>query len=59
MSQREKCHGIIQNAILIGTPCTRNSSEWNKITQIVAGRIVNAYCRLFILNYNITKVIDT
>ncbi|XP_025424911.1 transmembrane and coiled-coil domain-containing protein 4-like isoform X2 [Sipha flava] len=45
MSQREKCHGIVQNAILIGTPCTRNSSEWNKITQVVAGRVVNAYCR--------------
>lgn len=45
MSQRDKCFGIVQNAILIGTPCTRNSSEWNKITQVVAGRIVNAYCR--------------
>lgn len=46
MSQREKCYGIVQDAILIGAPCTGNSSEWNKITQVVAGRIVNAYCRL-------------
>ncbi|XP_060833958.1 transmembrane and coiled-coil domain-containing protein 4-like isoform X2 [Rhopalosiphum padi] len=45
MSQREKCQGIVQDAILIGTPCTRNSSDWNKITEIVAGRVVNAYCR--------------
>ncbi|CAH1724300.1 unnamed protein product [Aphis gossypii] len=45
MSQREKCQGIVQDAILIGTPCTRNSSDWNKISEIVAGRVVNAYCR--------------
>jgi len=45
MSQREKCQDIVQDAILIGTPCTRNSSDWNKISEIVAGRIVNAYCR--------------
>ncbi|XP_025195594.1 transmembrane and coiled-coil domain-containing protein 4-like isoform X2 [Melanaphis sacchari] len=45
MSQRENCQGIVQDAILIGTPCTRNSSDWNKITEIVAGRVVNAYCR--------------
>ncbi|VVC24619.1 Protein of unknown function DUF726,Alpha/Beta hydrolase fold [Cinara cedri] len=45
MSQREKCHGIVQDAILIGTPCNRNPSDWNKISQLVAGRIVNAYCR--------------
>jgi len=45
MSQREKSQGIVQDAILIGTPCTRNSSDWNKITEIVAGRVVNAYCR--------------
>lgn len=45
MSQREKCHGIIQDAILIGAPCTRNLADWNKITQVVSGRLVNAYCR--------------
>ncbi|XP_050437523.1 transmembrane and coiled-coil domain-containing protein 4-like isoform X2 [Adelges cooleyi] len=45
MSQREKSHGIVQDAIMIGTPCTRNTTEWNKITQVVAGRVVNAYCR--------------
>lgn len=45
MSLREKSHGIVQDAILIGAPCSRNPSEWNKISQIVAGRLVNAYCR--------------
>jgi len=45
MSHREKSQGIVQDAILIGAPCTRNSSDWNKITQVVAGRVVNAYCR--------------
>ncbi|XP_050533763.1 transmembrane and coiled-coil domain-containing protein 4-like [Daktulosphaira vitifoliae] len=45
MSQRENSHGIIQDAILIGAPCTRHTVDWNKITQVVAGRVVNAYCR--------------
>lgn len=45
MSHRKKCYGIVQDAIMIGTPCTRNPTEWKKITQVVAGRVVNAYCR--------------
>lgn len=43
MSEREGCEGIIEDAILIGAPCSGNSSEWQKFTRVVAGRIVNAY----------------
>lgn len=43
MSEREGCEGIIEDAILIGTPCSGNPSEWKKFTRVVAGRIVNAY----------------
>ena len=53
MSERKDCEGIIQDVILIGAPCTAQTSEWNKFTRVVAGRIINGHCRsvnYFILN---------
>lgn len=45
MSDRKNCEGIIQDVILIGAPCTAQANEWTKFTRVVAGRIVNGYCR--------------
>ncbi|XP_012256500.2 transmembrane and coiled-coil domain-containing protein 4-like isoform X2 [Athalia rosae] len=36
--------GIIQDAILLGTPVTNNKSEWEKCSKVVAGKFINGYC---------------
>ncbi|XP_073973426.1 transmembrane and coiled-coil domain-containing protein 4-like isoform X2 [Rhodnius prolixus] len=45
MSERENCTGVIQDAYLIGAPCTGNPVKWDKICKVVAGTITNAYCK--------------
>lgn len=53
MSERKNCEGIVQDVILIGAPCTAQANEWNKFKKVVAGRIVNGYCRyeLFLIKF--------
>lgn len=45
MAEREGCEGIIQDAILLGTPVS-GSKDWSKLTRVVAGRIVNGYSKV-------------
>ncbi|XP_054276906.1 transmembrane and coiled-coil domain-containing protein 4-like isoform X1 [Macrosteles quadrilineatus] len=45
MAERGNCEGIIQDAILIGAPCSGNAEYWKKFTRVVAGRLVNGYCK--------------
>lgn len=45
MSQRNRCEGIIQDAILLGTPVTGAPKDWQKLMRVVSGKIVNGYCR--------------
>ncbi|XP_069674733.1 transmembrane and coiled-coil domain-containing protein 4-like isoform X1 [Periplaneta americana] len=45
MSQRDRCEGIIQDAILLGTPVTGAPRDWQKLMRVVSGKIVNGYCR--------------
>lgn len=45
MADRGKSEGIIQDAILIGAPCSGSLDTWKKFTRVVAGRIVNGYCK--------------
>lgn len=45
MSERENCYGLILDAYLIGAPCTGRVKRWNKISKVVSGKIVNAYCK--------------
>ena len=37
--------GIVQDAILLGAPVNGNAERWKKISAIVAGIIVNGFCR--------------
>ncbi|XP_046446039.1 transmembrane and coiled-coil domain-containing protein 4-like [Daphnia pulex] len=37
--------GIVQDAVLIGTPVTGNPSEWRPLLDVVAGQLVNAFSR--------------
>ncbi len=37
--------GLVEDAILLGAPVPASSSEWKQFSRVVAGRIVNGYCR--------------
>ncbi|KAK0175661.1 hypothetical protein PV327_009393 [Microctonus hyperodae] len=37
--------GIVQDAIMLGAPVTNNTMQWDKCSRIVAGNIINGYCR--------------
>lgn len=45
MSERNRCEGIIQDAILLGTPVTGAAKDWQNLMRVVSGKIVNGYCR--------------
>ncbi|XP_008560315.1 transmembrane and coiled-coil domain-containing protein 4 [Microplitis demolitor] len=36
--------GIIQDAIMLGAPVTDKSSQWEKCSRVVAGKMINGYC---------------
>ncbi|KAF6002770.1 Transmembrane and coiled-coil domain-containing protein 4 [Cyanidiococcus yangmingshanensis] len=37
-------HGVVDDAFLIGAPCTGDGRRWLRASRAVAGRLVNAYC---------------
>lgn len=41
----EPGRGVIQDAVLIGSPVTGSANEWRPLLDVVAGRLVNAYSR--------------
>ncbi|XP_049845968.1 transmembrane and coiled-coil domain-containing protein 4-like isoform X2 [Schistocerca gregaria] len=45
MSGRKGCEGIVQDAIMLGTPATDNPKEWKKLSRVVSGKIINGYCK--------------
>lgn len=45
MSERQGCEGIVQDAIMIGTPVSGNSKDWQKFVRVVSGKIINGYCK--------------
>ncbi|EDV28684.1 uncharacterized protein TRIADDRAFT_51841 [Trichoplax adhaerens] len=45
MRNHSDCKGIIENVILLGTPVTGSTKQWNEIAELVAGKVVNGYCR--------------
>jgi hypothetical protein len=56
MSQRDRCEGIIHDAILLGTPVTGAPKDWQKLMRVVSGKIVNGYCRqVFFFNCRFRK----
>ena len=37
--------GIIEDAILLGAPVSADVNRWRCAGQIVAGKLINGYCR--------------
>jgi hypothetical protein len=56
MSQRDRCEGIIHDAILLGAPVTGAHKDWQKLMRVVSGKVVNGYCRqVCFFNYRFKK----
>lgn len=37
-------YGVVDDAFLVGAPCTGDSRRWQRASRAVSGRLVNAYC---------------
>lgn len=37
--------GVVEDAILLGAPVDGSEKAWERMTRVVAGKIVNGYCR--------------
>lgn len=38
--------GVIEDVILLGAPVDGSETTWARLSKVVAGKIVNGYCRL-------------
>ncbi|KAK7480826.1 hypothetical protein BaRGS_00027912, partial [Batillaria attramentaria] len=45
MAKRKGCEGIIEDVVILGAPVPGNDKAWDTFSRVVAGRIVNGYCR--------------
>ncbi|XP_022344967.2 transmembrane and coiled-coil domain-containing protein 4-like isoform X2 [Crassostrea virginica] len=45
MVKRKGSAGIVEDVILLGAPVSGNVKHWEKLSHVVAGRIINGYCR--------------
>ncbi|GFR66612.1 transmembrane and coiled-coil domain-containing protein 4 [Elysia marginata] len=45
LSKRKGCEGIVEDVIILGAPVTGDVKTWAKFDRVVAGKIVNGYCR--------------
>ncbi|XP_072035932.1 transmembrane and coiled-coil domain-containing protein 4-like [Amphiura filiformis] len=45
LASRKGSEGIVQDAILLGTPCSSGVSHWEPFARVVSGRVINGYCR--------------
>lgn len=37
--------GVVEDAILLGAPVDGSAKQWERMSKVVAGKIVNGYCR--------------
>lgn len=45
MVKRKGSEGIIEDVVLLGAPVSGSVKHWEKLSHVVAGRIINGYCR--------------
>lgn len=44
LKSNKKIPGIIHDVVLLGAPVSASPVQWQQISQIVGGRIINGYC---------------
>ncbi|XP_054857556.1 transmembrane and coiled-coil domain-containing protein 4 [Eublepharis macularius] len=45
MAKEKDCQGIIEDVVLLGAPVEGEAKSWKPFTKVVAGKIINGYCR--------------
>lgn len=45
LAQESGSEGIIEDVVLLGAPVEGDAKRWKPLTRVVAGRIINGYCR--------------
>ncbi|KAM4703422.1 transmembrane and coiled-coil domain-containing protein 4 [Rhinophrynus dorsalis] len=45
LAQEAGSEGIIEDVVLLGAPVEGDAKKWKPLTRVVAGRIINGYCR--------------
>ncbi|XP_043280497.1 transmembrane and coiled-coil domain-containing protein 4-like isoform X2 [Venturia canescens] len=45
MAEIGGAEGIVQDAIILGAPVTDKVTQWDKCCRVVAGNVINGYCR--------------
>jgi hypothetical protein len=47
-----RAFGLIENVVLVGTPCPSDAADWRRIRSVVSGRVVNVFSKQdFILGF--------
>ncbi|XP_077465333.1 transmembrane and coiled-coil domain-containing protein 4 isoform X1 [Stigmatopora argus] len=45
LANEEGSEGVVEDVVLLGAPVDGSDKAWERITRVVAGKIVNGYCR--------------
>ncbi|XP_046332447.2 transmembrane and coiled-coil domain-containing protein 4-like [Haliotis rufescens] len=45
LCKRKGCEGIVEDVILLGAPVSGDSKYWKPLERVIAGKIINGYCR--------------
>ncbi|XP_061189624.1 transmembrane and coiled-coil domain-containing protein 4-like [Saccostrea echinata] len=45
MVKRKGCEGIVEDVVLLGAPVSGSVKQWEKLSHVVAGRIINGYTK--------------
>ncbi|XP_049921517.1 LOW QUALITY PROTEIN: transmembrane and coiled-coil domain-containing protein 4 [Epinephelus moara] len=45
LANDQGCEGVVEDVVLLGAPVDGSEKAWERMTRVVAGKIVNGYCR--------------
>ncbi|KAM9786342.1 transmembrane and coiled-coil domain-containing protein 4 [Neosynchiropus ocellatus] len=45
LANDQGCEGVVEDVVLLGAPVDGSERAWERMTRVVAGKIVNGYCR--------------
>ncbi|XP_055748456.1 transmembrane and coiled-coil domain-containing protein 4 isoform X2 [Salvelinus fontinalis] len=45
LAKDQGCEGVVEDVVLLGAPVDGTAQAWERMVKVVAGKIVNGYCR--------------
>ncbi|KAL1021118.1 hypothetical protein UPYG_G00009050 [Umbra pygmaea] len=45
LANDQGCEGVVEDVVLLGAPVDGNAQAWERMSKVVAGKIINGYCR--------------